>query len=103
MKRTHPPDFPELQRVFSGYLHEDFLEEYESAAAALRAFHDDADPSDRQRFRREARRFLASIEKLELKDVRALMARLGCRWFPPSRRAVATLLTEAANLPVKSG
>jgi len=35
--------FPELRRVFEGYLHEDFVAEYCSAAAAIAAFRADAD------------------------------------------------------------
>lgn len=97
MKKLKPSDFPELQRVFAGYLHEDFLEEYGTPIAALRAFQEDADDSERQRFRTETRRFLERTARLDFKEVRALIARLGCRWTPPSRKAMVTLLTEATN------
>jgi hypothetical protein len=94
-------DFPELQRAFTGYLHEDFLEEYETPAAALRAFQDDADQAENQRFRTEARRFLDRTAGLEFNEVRALMARLGCRWTPPSRKALTALLTDAISPPTE--
>jgi hypothetical protein len=96
--RVQAADFPELQRVFSGYLHEDFLEEYATPAAALRAFLDDADDSERRRFAREARRFLERTAPLELDELRTLMAHLGCRWTPPSRAALRAVLAETANL-----
>jgi hypothetical protein len=92
-----------MQRVFAGYLHEDFLEEYGTPLAALRAFHEDANASERQRFSSEARRFLERTATLDFSDVRILVARLGCRWTPRSRKALVALLTEAANLPPDVG
>jgi hypothetical protein len=88
-------DFPELQRAFSGYLHEDFLEEYETPAAALRAFQDDADEAEGERFRVEARRFLDRTSDLDFKQVRALIADLGCRWTPASRKALVAMFADA--------
>jgi DNA-binding MurR/RpiR family transcriptional regulator len=99
MKTLNASDFPELQRAFSGYLHEDFLEEYETPVAALRAFQDDADAGEVQRFKKEARRFLDRTADLEFKDVRALMSRLGCRWMPPSRKALTAMLADAIAPP----
>jgi CdiI immunity protein len=100
MKELTPSDFPELQRVFAGYLHEDFLEEYGTPVAALRAFQDDADHSERQRFLAETRRFLERTARLDFNEVRALMARLGCRWTPTSRKALVALLAEATHPPL---
>ena len=88
-------DFPELARVFSGYLHEDFLEEYGTPEAALRAFFKDADSSERLRFRTEAQRFLDQVHALNSHDTSALIGRLGCRWTPPSREALTRLLQGA--------
>jgi hypothetical protein len=89
--------FPELQRVFSGYLHEDFVADAGTPSAALKAFRDDASPDDLRRFRREVKRFIALTGTLDLPELRALLARLGCRWIPPSRQALVTLLTQAAD------
>ena len=94
MKRVKAADFPGLQRVFSGYLHEDFLDEYGTPAAALRAFRDDADPSARLQFATEASRFLARTGQVPFTEVRMLVARLGCRWTPPSRHALIALLAQ---------
>jgi hypothetical protein len=99
VKAVKPSDFPEMQRVFAGYLHEDFLEEHGTPRAALRAFYEDANASERQRFSKEARRFLERTATLDFSDVRVLVARLGGRWTPPSRKALVALLTEAANPP----
>jgi hypothetical protein len=98
MKTLKPSDFPEIQRVFTGYLHEDFLDEYGTPLAALRAFHDDANVSERRRFAAEMRRFLERTATLDFTELRAVIGRLGCRWSPRSRKALVSLLTDAANL-----
>jgi len=90
--------FPELRRVFSGYLHEDVLEESGSPEAALKVFWADAAPDERRRFQHEVTRFLAHTSSLDLAAVRALVYQLGSRWTPPSAAALAGLLTEAAHL-----
>jgi contact-dependent growth inhibition (CDI) system CdiI-like immunity protein len=99
MKALNASDFPELRRAFTGYLHEDFLEEYETPADALRAFQDDAGEDEARRFRREARRFLDRTAAVDFQAVRALISRLGCRWTPPSRKAFTAMLTDAIAPP----
>lgn len=103
MKSPNAADFPELERAFAGYLHEDFLEEYGTPAAALRAFQEDAGDAERERFIDDARRFIDRTASLDFKDVRALLAHLGCRWTPPSRKALVALLVDVANPPASSG
>jgi hypothetical protein len=93
MKRVKMSDFPELQRAFSAYLHEDFLEDYDTPAAAVRAFLEDADAGERARFRKEAKQFLALTAAYDLAKLRTLLSRLGSRWTPPSRDAVIALLS----------
>jgi CdiI immunity protein len=97
MTRDAASKFPELSRVFSGYLHEDLTVEYGSPDAALLAFRDDATPAEWRRFQREARQLLRRAEGGNFDDVCTLMQRLGSRWTPPSRDALITLLTRAAE------
>jgi hypothetical protein len=85
--------FPELQRVFSGYLHEDFLIEAGTPEKALRRFVAEASPAERRRFQREAGRFLAQTATLDFEDVRKLLVELGSRWNPPTRDALVKLLS----------
>jgi hypothetical protein len=92
MKRLRASDFPELRRVFSGYLHEDFLQEHATAAAAVNAFHEEADEGERKRFHAEVTRFLAATAPLDFEEVRALLTRLGARWTPPTRDALTAAL-----------
>jgi CdiI immunity protein len=98
MTRHAAPKFPELSRVFSGYLHEDFAVEYGGPDAALLAFRHDASPAEWRRFQREARQLLRRAEAGDFADVCALIHRLGSRWIPPSRDALLALLTRAADL-----
>jgi hypothetical protein len=100
--RVKASAFPELRRVFSGYLHEDVLAEAGTAGAALRTFWADAAPDERRRFQREVARLLALTAPLNLDDVRDLVHQLGSRWIPPSQEALVALLTSASNLPEPS-
>ena len=84
--------FLELRRVFEGYLHEDFAEEYGSAAAAIRAFHADASAAETRAFRDEARRFLAATRAVDFADVQRLVTRVGSRWVPGSREELEDVL-----------
>jgi len=92
MTRVHASGYPELRRAFSGYLHEDFLEDYESPAAALQAFESDADAGERRRFRAEATRFLHATSTLPFAEVVTLLAQLGSRWAPASRDELVAAL-----------
>jgi CdiI immunity protein len=78
-------DFPELRRMFSAYLHEDFVTEYGSPEAALGAFLADASGREHRAFTREMRRFLEATTSLEFSAVQTLIERLGSRWIPSSR------------------
>ena len=93
MKHGPASEFPELERVFSGYLHEDFAVEYATPEAALRAFRNDASPAEWRRFQREAKRLATLASHRDFNDVRELLQRLGSRWMPPSRDALIALLT----------
>ena len=93
MSHDSAPDFPELRRVFSGYLHEDFRAESGTAEEALRRFWADADSDERRRFQHEVRSFLEHTAVWDLDALRGIVHRLGGRWVPPSRQAVVAALT----------
>lgn len=97
MTSLKPSAFPELHRAFAAYLHEDLLKEHGTPAAALRAFLEDATPAERTRFVKESKQFLARTAALDFSEVLALLARLGCRWTPPSREALAALLADVTD------
>ena len=84
--------FYELRRVFEGYLHEDFVTEYGSAAAAIDAFRADASAAEAQAFRDEARHFLVVTSALDFAEVQRLVTRVGSRWIPGSRQELERVL-----------
>jgi|SRR5579872_1063239 len=92
MNYVDPTRFPELRRVFEGYLHEDFIAEYGSAAAAIDAFRADASAVEARAFRDEARQFLALTSGLDFANVQHLVARVGSRWIPGSREELEAVL-----------
>lgn len=89
--------FPELRRVFEGYLHEDVVAEYGSAAAAIDAFRADASAAEARAFRDEARHFLVVTSALDFTEVQHLVARVGSRWIPGSREELETVLTASPS------
>jgi hypothetical protein len=97
MTPLKPSAFPVLHRAFAAYLHEDFLEEYATPAAALRAFLQDAAPPERARFVKESKRFVARTAAFDFNEVLALLAHLGCRWAPPSREALVALFADVTD------
>jgi hypothetical protein len=97
MTRLSTLRFPTLRRAFTGYLHEDGLVEAGSPEAALQSFWADASPAERQRFQREAARFLDRTATLDFADTCDALERLGSRWRPPSRDALTRVLTSVAN------
>jgi hypothetical protein len=92
MTHLDPSRFPELRRVFEAYLHEDFVAEYGSAAAAIDAFRADASAAEARAFRDDARRFLALTSPLDFAQVQRFVTRVGSRWIPDSRDALEAVL-----------
>jgi len=88
-------EFPELARVFSGYLHEDFVAQHGSPEAALRAFREDASPMEWRRFQREAKRLVELADDRDFEHICHVLQQLGSRWLPPSRAELIAVLTSA--------
>ena len=99
MTRRTAFEFPELERVFSGYLHEDFAVEYGSAEAALRAFREDASPAEWRRFQREAKRLVKLAGDRDFDYISQVIQQLGSRWVPPSHLELIAVLTSVAMAP----
>ncbi len=63
-----PGTFPHLRAFLSGYLHQDFLLDHPTPAAALRAFLADANASGRRALRDDMQAFLAATEGASWRD-----------------------------------
>ena len=92
MTHLDPSRFPELQRVFEAYLHEDFVAEYGSAVAAIDAFRADASAAEARAFRDEARTLLVLTRSLDFSRVQHFVTRIGSRCIPESRDELERVL-----------
>ncbi len=92
--RTH---YPLLYQFFSGYLHQDFPEEYGSIAGALRRYREDAGAEEFANFATEWSSFLDETREFEASEIdRILSDELGGSWHVASSREIARF-TEAVE------
>jgi|ERR1700730_145424 hypothetical protein len=75
-------EFPALKEFFSGYLHEDFNDEYGSARGAARAFRGDASPEELAQARQEWAKLRKILTGRPIEDVQTSMQKLGGAWRP---------------------
>ncbi|HEX8872267.1 MAG TPA: contact-dependent growth inhibition system immunity protein [Candidatus Acidoferrum sp.] len=80
-----PARFPALRQFLSGYLHQDFAEEYPSAADAAKTFLSEASAAEIGAVREECARFHAALNDRPLGEIQAALARLGAAWYPQSK------------------
>ena len=93
-----PENFSALQDLFGGYLHEDFVEEYGSAAGALQTFLSDASGDEIQNVKEEWQRFRAVLKDRPFEETQAALRRLGAAWQPadpPELDALDEILSRA--------
>jgi len=75
-------EFPALREFFSGYLHEDFNDEYGSAANAARAFRGDASPEESAQARQEWAKLRKILTGRSIPEVQSSLQKLGGAWRP---------------------
>jgi CdiI immunity protein len=75
-------EFPVLKEFFSGYLHEDFSDEYGSAASAARAFRGDASPEESAQARQEWAKLRKILTGRPIQEVQTSLQKLGGAWRP---------------------
>jgi hypothetical protein len=96
MKRGHPKkgvtialaDFPALAEFFAAYLHQDFNDEYGSAANAVKQYLGDATPQEAQSVRAEWARLRSTLTGRPLGEVQSAIGKLGASWRPDSQSAL---------------
>lgn len=87
-------EFPQLESFFSDYLHEDYLVDYGSPEAALRAWRSNASPKEIERFDREAERLLEAAGSMPFDSIAAFVRRnLGSSWRPYDKTRLQRLFT----------
>jgi hypothetical protein len=80
--RKSAADFPALRGFFSGYLHQDFQDEYGSAAGAAKAFRDDASDSEIETVRREWKAWRAGLDQASADEIAQAARKFGAAWQP---------------------
>jgi hypothetical protein len=90
---------PALVDFARGYLHEDYLEEYGSLAAAANAYVSEATPRDVARLRRDLELLIEASREWPIARLREFVAtELGSAWRPVTRKDL-TLLLQAVPVP----
>ena len=75
-------EFPVLKEFFSGYLHEDFNDEYGSAASAARAFRGDASPEESAQARLEWAKLRKILTGRSMPEIQTSLEKMGGSWRP---------------------
>lgn len=75
-------EFPVLKEFFSGYLHEDFNDEYGSAVSAARAFRGDASPEESAQACQEWSKLRKILSGRPIPELQASLEKLGGAWRP---------------------
>jgi hypothetical protein len=75
-------DFPALRGFFEGYLHQDFRDEYGSAAGAVQAFREDASDAELAAMRKEWKAWRTRLGKATAEEIAQSARKLGAAWQP---------------------
>lgn len=91
---NYAQEFPALRGFFSGYLHQDFRDEYGSVAGAAKAFRNDASEAEVTAVQNEWKRWRATILNSSAHETGKALRQLGCFWQPQNSSEM-DLLQEA--------
>lgn len=83
-KGFDPADYPALRDFLPAYLHQDFGEEYGSAAGAVSGFVSEASGDEILQVKEEWRKFRANFAEHSLQEKQSALERLGSAWLPES-------------------
>lgn len=81
-KPFDPANYPALREFLPAYLHEDFADEYSSAAGALRGFLSDASGDEILQVKEEWSKFRATFRDRPFLEIQEAIGRLGSAWRP---------------------
>jgi CdiI immunity protein len=80
--RFEPADYPALRDFFPAYLHQDFAQEYGSAAAAVKGFLADASGDEIVQVQEEWKSFRNAVRGRPLHEIQSALRALGSAWLP---------------------
>ena len=84
-------EFPALRDFLSGYLHQDFQDEYESAVGAAKAFCGDASDAEIVAVRNEWNTWRSRLGNAPLTKIASSLRALGSAWQPDRIEALDQL------------
>jgi CdiI immunity protein len=79
-----PADYPALRDFLPAYLHQDFGEEYGSAAEAVSGFVSEASGDEILLVKEEWKKFRADFAEHSLREKQSALEHLGSAWLPQS-------------------
>jgi CdiI immunity protein len=77
-----PADFPALREMLPAYLHQDFVDEYGTPAAALKEFLGEASGDEILQVKEDWTNFRKAFSGRPIKEVQMAIGRLGSAWTP---------------------
>jgi hypothetical protein len=86
-----PADYPALREFFPAYLHQDFGEEYASAADAVKGFLADASGDEILQVKEEWKVFRSAFQDRSLQEIQAAVGGLGSAWLPENEAQLKEL------------
>ena len=75
-------DYPALREFFPAYLHQDFAEEYSSAADAVKGFLADASDEEILQVKTEWQALRQAFRQRPLQEIQKAITNLGGAWVP---------------------
>jgi hypothetical protein len=96
-KHTHeekpfdPADYPALREFFSAYLHQDFGDEYGSAAEAVNGFLSDASGDEILQVKDEWKTFRHAFGERPVQEIQSALGKLGSEWQPENETELKQL------------
>ncbi len=90
-KPFDPADYPALREFFPAYLHQDFAEEYASAAEAAKGFLAEANGDEILQVKDEWKALRTAFRGRPLQEIQAAVGRLGSAWLPETEAQVKEL------------
>ena len=86
-----PSDYPGLREFFSGYLHEDFRDEYGSPSGAARAFKGDGSNDEIAQVRNEWGKLRSALRGKPITDFQDALRKLGSGWQPQEEEELSPM------------
>ena len=90
-KSFEPADYPVLREFFPAYLHQDFGEEYGTAAEAVKGFLAEASGDEILQVKEEWKTFRSALRGWPFEEIQGALDRLGSVWMPENEAQLKEL------------